>query len=119
MAVQAQFTCDQHPDAGACPDKVVDYLPKFNEYGLLIHDGEDGFASSHLVIEMRGSTHLRRGVTSPKMSFLPSSPTTMVARRSTTERRTTEARATTRGVELGNSSTACTCVTATHRATRF
>ena len=36
MTAQVQFTCDQHPDARTCPDKLVDYVPKFNEYGLLI-----------------------------------------------------------------------------------
>ena len=46
MAAQVEFSCDRHPGPRACPDKLVDYLPKFNEYGLVIHDG----GSSHLVI---------------------------------------------------------------------
>jgi len=35
----------------------VDYVPKFNEYGLLIHDGEDRASSSHV------QTRFARGAT--------------------------------------------------------
>jgi hypothetical protein len=47
MTEQVEFKCDQHPDARACPDKLVDYVPKFNEYGLLIHDGGSSFIEIH------------------------------------------------------------------------
>ena len=51
MTAQLTLTCDEHPDPCACPDKVLDYVPKLNEYGLLIHDGEDGYAGSSIVIK--------------------------------------------------------------------
>lgn len=50
MTAQVNFDCVQHPDPLGCPDKVLNYVPNFNEYGLLIRDGEDGYASSHIVI---------------------------------------------------------------------
>jgi len=31
--------CDQHKDVFDCPDMLVSYTPKFDEYGLIIHDG--------------------------------------------------------------------------------
>lgn len=33
------YTCEQHPDRSDCPDCLVEYCPKFDEYGLMIHDG--------------------------------------------------------------------------------
>jgi hypothetical protein len=50
MTNQANFACEQHPDPLACPDKLVEFVPRFNEYGLLVRDGEDGYASSHIAI---------------------------------------------------------------------
>jgi hypothetical protein len=32
-------SCPQHPDRHDCPDALIGYSPKFDEYGLLIHDG--------------------------------------------------------------------------------
>jgi hypothetical protein len=31
--------CAEHPDRTACPDALVDYASRFDEYGLIIHDG--------------------------------------------------------------------------------
>ncbi len=39
MTTQVNHVCDTHPNAYDCPDKVVDYIPKFREYGILVHDG--------------------------------------------------------------------------------
>ena len=39
-------TCDLHPDPLDCADRVINYLPRFNEYGLITHDG----GSAHSVI---------------------------------------------------------------------
>jgi hypothetical protein len=33
-------TCDQHPDRFDCPDALLDYNPRFREYGLIVHDGD-------------------------------------------------------------------------------
>ncbi|MBS0044422.1 hypothetical protein KFE26_19255 [Shewanella sp. M16] len=31
--------CQTHEDEFACPDVLVTYSPKFDEYGLIVHDG--------------------------------------------------------------------------------
>jgi hypothetical protein len=31
--------CVAHPDRFTCPDALIDYIPKFDEYGIIIHDG--------------------------------------------------------------------------------
>ncbi len=31
--------CDQHDRRWDCPDALIHYIPKFNEYGVIIHDG--------------------------------------------------------------------------------
>ncbi len=31
--------CATHPNRFACPDALIDYIPKFDEYGIIIHDG--------------------------------------------------------------------------------
>ena len=31
--------CSQHPDPFDCPDSLIHYFPRFDEYGLVIHDG--------------------------------------------------------------------------------
>jgi hypothetical protein len=33
------FTCSQHPDQFECPDALVYYNARFDEYGLIVHDG--------------------------------------------------------------------------------
>jgi len=32
-------TCRAHPDRHDCPDALLEYVPKFDEYGIIIHDG--------------------------------------------------------------------------------
>lgn len=39
MAQHLNWLCDQHEDAFDCPDALVWFNPKFQEYGLIIHDG--------------------------------------------------------------------------------
>jgi hypothetical protein len=39
MRRQVESVCDRHPDRHDCPDALVDYSPRFREYGLLVHDG--------------------------------------------------------------------------------
>ncbi|WP_406708117.1 DUF6980 family protein [Streptomyces halobius] len=31
--------CDTHTDPFACPDALVGFSAKFQEYGLIVHDG--------------------------------------------------------------------------------
>jgi hypothetical protein len=39
MRRQAEHVCDQHPDRFECPDCLVHYSERFQEYGLIVHDG--------------------------------------------------------------------------------
>lgn len=39
-----EWQCDIHKDRFDCPDALISYSEKFDEYGLIIHDG--GRASS-------------------------------------------------------------------------
>jgi hypothetical protein len=39
MRSQVEFSCEQHASAFDCPDALVSYTPKFNEYALIVHDG--------------------------------------------------------------------------------
>jgi hypothetical protein len=39
MEESLSLTCDKHQDVFSCPDVLIHYLPKFNEYGLIVHDG--------------------------------------------------------------------------------
>lgn len=36
---QVNIVCEQHEDPFDCPDQLIDYNAKFDEYGLIIHDG--------------------------------------------------------------------------------
>ncbi|WUD79063.1 hypothetical protein OG937_42950 [Streptomyces sp. NBC_00510] len=39
MTTHVNWHCDQHADAFDCPDALVGFTAKFQEYGLIIHDG--------------------------------------------------------------------------------
>jgi hypothetical protein len=39
MSQAVECLCDQHSNRFDCPDCLVNYLPKFREYGLIVHDG--------------------------------------------------------------------------------
>ncbi|WP_430089062.1 DUF6980 family protein [Peribacillus butanolivorans] len=39
MAYHANFKCEIHENLFECPDKLVIYYERDNEYGLIIHDG--------------------------------------------------------------------------------
>ena len=39
MNRQLSLKCEHHPNEFDCPDVLVNYNPKFDEYGLIIHDG--------------------------------------------------------------------------------
>lgn len=39
-----EWTCDQHKDKYDCPDALFDYIEKFDEYGIIIHDGGASFS---------------------------------------------------------------------------
>ena len=39
MAYHANFKCDIHGNPFECPDKIIIFDEKDNDYGLVIHDG--------------------------------------------------------------------------------
>jgi len=39
MRDQVESRCDEHLDRFECPDDLVAFIPKFQEYGLIVHDG--------------------------------------------------------------------------------
>ena len=48
MRGQLETPCPQHPDRDYCPDALIANVR--GGYGLLIHDGEDGYAGSVIKI---------------------------------------------------------------------
>ena len=39
MDIVSMLNCEQHNDEYECPDVLIKYIEKFDEYGLIIHDG--------------------------------------------------------------------------------
>jgi len=39
MRRQVEHVCPDHQNPDDCPDKLVRFTPKFQEFGLLVHDG--------------------------------------------------------------------------------
>ncbi|MEU3609752.1 hypothetical protein AB0E83_30570 [Streptomyces sp. NPDC035033] len=39
MRGRVEHRCDDHADAYDCPDAVVSFSARFQEYGLVVHDG--------------------------------------------------------------------------------
>jgi hypothetical protein len=39
MRREVQRQCEQHRDRFECPDCLIEYSARFNEYGIIIHDG--------------------------------------------------------------------------------
>jgi len=50
MRAQIEHSCPEHPRVGECPDQLVGYSAKFDEYGIWIHAGEHARAYSWLEI---------------------------------------------------------------------
>jgi hypothetical protein len=50
MRAQVEHTCPDHPGRGECPDQVVGYDARFDEYGIWLRTGEEGPAASWLTI---------------------------------------------------------------------
>ncbi len=44
MAFQLAQRCERHPDPFDCADNLIIYIPKFDEYGIIIHDGGSSFS---------------------------------------------------------------------------
>ena len=39
MAQQVNWSCNEHPEPFDCPDALVNFAARFQEYALIIHDG--------------------------------------------------------------------------------
>jgi len=39
MSRAVSSSCSKHENRFDCPDALVNYLPKFDEYGIIVHDG--------------------------------------------------------------------------------
>lgn len=44
MNKQINHKCDQHSDPFDCPDNLMFYSPKFDEFGIIIHDGGPSYS---------------------------------------------------------------------------
>jgi hypothetical protein len=44
MDHQVNLKCEQHPDPFDCPDNLIFYSYKFDEYGIIIHDGGPSYS---------------------------------------------------------------------------
>ncbi len=43
MTFNTNHTCDKHADPFDCPDSLIYYSERNNEYGIIIHDGGESF----------------------------------------------------------------------------
>ena len=50
MRQQAEFQCPDHPDPAGCVDALIGFAPRFDEYGIWVHDGPGGDATSWVTI---------------------------------------------------------------------
>lgn len=39
MTYHVNEVCEAHPDPSDCADRILYYEPRFDEYGIIIHDG--------------------------------------------------------------------------------
>ena len=47
METSAEGTCEHHADRWSCPDALVSYSARFDEYGIIIHDGGSSKIAIH------------------------------------------------------------------------
>lgn len=50
MEQQIEYRCSMHPNPFDCPDNVVVYVPQYDEFGLVVRDGEDSRGDSFIEI---------------------------------------------------------------------
>jgi hypothetical protein len=44
MKRQLELRCDRHNDPFQCADRLIIYSPRFDEYGIIIHDGGSSYS---------------------------------------------------------------------------
>jgi hypothetical protein len=45
MKERVEYVCEEHSSPFECADNLIYYSQKFDEYGLIIHDGGSSFIS--------------------------------------------------------------------------
>jgi hypothetical protein len=45
MKDRVEYKCEEHPDPVDCPDNLIYFSEKLNEYGLIVHDGGSSFVT--------------------------------------------------------------------------
>ena len=50
LKTHVEHRCPVHPNPLDCPDNVVIYVPRFDEFGLPVRDGENASAHSYITI---------------------------------------------------------------------
>ncbi len=43
MKKRLSYQCEDHSDPFDCPDSLIIYVPRFDEYGLIVHDGGQSY----------------------------------------------------------------------------
>ena len=43
MIARLNYRCDIHTSKWECPDNLITYSKKYNEYGIIVHDGGDSY----------------------------------------------------------------------------
>jgi hypothetical protein len=82
MRADLEFKCENHADRYQCPDALVSYSPRFDEYGLIIHDGGSSSVKIYFCpwcgAKLPESRHVRwfdelekRGITEPDDERIP------------------------------------------------
>lgn len=47
MRQKLDYKCEQHPNPYDCPDNLIVYNARFDEYGIIIHDGGSSYVLIH------------------------------------------------------------------------
>ncbi len=50
LGIELSRTCEVHPIPGGCGDYLLAYTPEYDEYGIWVHNGLGGSASSWVTI---------------------------------------------------------------------
>ena len=47
MNADLTYQCEVHEDRLQCPDALIDYFPRFDEYGIILYDSDSVTAPIH------------------------------------------------------------------------
>ena len=66
MRSNIEKVCEQHDHAEDCPDRLGTFVPKFNEFGLPVHDGGSSYVIIEYCLWCGGNSRNRRVVVGSK-----------------------------------------------------